>query len=427
MLLRFDIENFRSINKKVSLSFEATSSKELQDNYFTSGDKCNILKSSVVYGANASGKSNVLKAFQSLGFLIKHSFEFMPGKAIDTYDPFKLDVNTQHKAVFFEIEFIAKNNIQYVFSLSFTQHQIEKEELCFFPKGQRSTIYKRSQSLFKFGDYYKGERKSIQKQLLPNQLFLSKAVMNNVELLLPVYEFFDKKLKTFVHLSKNNGSKDINLYAKRLADLSDKNFSKKFNALICSLDIGISNVEARKTDWSTHAFPDSLPSDIQNQIKSDYEFKVRTLHSVFNHGKSGKGIYFEKEDESQGTQSLFILAGIIIDALEKGQVLIIDEFEKNLHPHITKQLVKLFHKPFINTKNAQLLFATHDISQLDNDVLRRDQIWFTEKDEFASTSLFSLAEIKGVRNTIPYDKWYDSGKFGATPLISEPDIFYEKE
>ena len=131
---------------------------------------------------------------------------------------------------------------------------------------------------------------------------------------------------------------------------------------------------------------------------------------------------FDIEDESAGTQSLLFMAGLILDALDEGSVIIVDEFEKNLHPGITQYLIKLFQNPITNPNHAQLLFATHDITQLNNQVFRRDQVWFTEKDEKGITTIFRCSEIKGLRLNTPIDKWYSSGRLGATPIINDLDF-----
>lgn len=427
MIINMAIENFRSIKDKVSISFEATKFKELEDNFDNIEGVGNVLKSSVIYGANASGKSNILIAFEAIEYLIKESSNFKPDKAIGPYEPFKLDKSSRKNPVCFEIDFVASNDARYIYSLRFTEYKINKEELYFFPKGQKSMLYSRNEGKIKYGDYYKGERKSIEKKLLDNQLFLSKAILDKVEILNPVYAFFEDKFMAFPFFQDYHESKFHRLYAERLANPDDELFKKKFNKLICALDTGISKVESKEMDWSKNKFADSVPEEVQERLKSDYKYRIRTQHKVFENGNEIDVEYFDKEEESKGTQSLFVLAGIIIDVLEEGAVLIVDEFEKNLHPHLTRYLIQLFHNPIINTKNAQLIFATHDITQLDNELFRRDQIWFTEKDEYGCTAVFNLSEIKGVRNNIPYDKWYDSGQFGATPIINELEMLFENE
>ena len=152
-------------------------------------------------------------------------------------------------------------------------------------------------------------------------------------------------------------------------------------------------------------------------------YEIKTVHNIVDNmpGLSQQQ-EFPLERESDGTRNLFFIAYNLLYYFEQGRVMIIDEFEKSLHPHIVQKLIKLVHDPDINTNNAQLIFTTHAANLLDNELFRRDQIWFTEKDENGVTDLFSLSDIDGVRKNIPLDKWYLSGRFGATPVIDDPDI-----
>ena len=423
MLSRIAIENFRSIKNRIEFSFEATSFKEHYNNLVELNGK-KLLKSSVIYGANASGKSNILMAFSAIDFLVRGSAKHTPNEGIGPYEPYLLDKTSKKKPVKFELDFYIED-VLYTLFLEYRDKEITREELVFRPKKQPSLIYSRvGNSPIKFGDHYKGDRKSIEKKLLPNQLFLSKAVLDNVQVLIPVFNFFKEKLASYPFFEDFHESRTQHLYAERLADTDDIEFSEKFNRIICALDTGITKVKSEVVDWEKSPLPDDIPGLVAERIKDDFKFKVRTVHKVFENDEVVGETMFDKSEESKGTQSLFILTGIILDAFEDGTILIVDEFEKNLHPHVTKSLIKLFHDPGINDKNAQLIFATHDLSQLDSDIFRRDQIWFVEKNEKGETDLFSMADISGVRSNIPYDKWYDSGKFGATPIINELEMTF---
>ena len=418
MLAKIAIENFKSIKHRQVFSLEATSFKEHISN-ITQIKKDRILRSSVIYGANASGKSNVLMALSALDYLVMKSAELSPNETIGPYEPFLLDRTSKKLPVKIELDFYLESTL-YSFRVEYLEKEIVREELLFRPKSQRSAIYTRVKgSPIQYGDHYKGERKSIERKLLPNQLFLSKAVLDNVQILTPVFRYFKERFASYPFFSDFDEHRFHQLYAKRLADTADISFNEKFNRIICALDTGITRVQSESVDWNQTHFPDELPETVRKRIKEDYQYKIKAMHNVYEDGKRVGEVSFSKDEESEGTQSLFVLAGIIIDVLEDGSVLVVDEFEKNLHPHITKSLVGLFHNPELNKHSAQLIFATHDISQLDSDLFRRDQIWFAEKNEMGETDLFSLADIKGVRNNVPFDKWYDSGKFGATPLIDD--------
>ncbi len=423
MLSRIAIENFRSIKNRVEFSFEATTFKEHYHNIVELHNK-KLLKTTVIYGPNASGKSNILRAFSAIDFLVLRSAKFEPNENIGPYEPYLLDRLSRDQPVKFELDFFI-DDILYTLFLEFKKNIITREELVFRPKRQSSVIYSRIiDEPIVFGEHYKGDRKSIEKKLLPNQLFLSKAVLDNVEVLIPVFNFFKEKLASYPFFEEFHESRIQQLYAKRLADTEDTEFNKQFNRIICALDTGISRVKSEVIDWEKSPLPEDIPDSLAERIKDDYKYKIKAVHNVYGNDSIIGETEFDRNEESKGTQSLFMLTGIILDAFERGAILVVDEFEKNLHPHITKSLIKLFHNPLINKKNAQLIFATHDLSQLDSDIFRRDQIWFTEKNERGETDLFSMADINGVRSNIPYDKWYDSGKFGATPIIDELELTY---
>lgn len=425
MLLKFAVTNFRSILEKVELNMFKTGLKGQQSNYFEASPKTPLLRSAVIYGPNASGKSGFLRAFQALEYLILMSSGFKPDSTIEPYEPYRLEKSLSSRPVTFEISFIAKE-YQYEYLVSFSSDKIEREELYFYPNNTRTLLFLRSFGKeTKFGDYYRGPKKTLDKLLLPNQLFLSKAAENNVEALLEPYRFFSKGIMVYPLIEDYHESNLTKLYARRLAEDKDSKFSKRFNALICALDTGITRVAAEETDWNHYNFPGNMPEELKSRIQEDFKYDIKTEHPLFDQGKSAGFVKFDVDDESAGTKSLFVIGGIILEALETGRVLVIDEFEKNLHPSITQFLIKLFHNPITNPLNSQLVFATHDITQLSSEHFRRDQVWFTEKDEYGMTSLYRCSDIPGIRLGTPLDKWYASGRFGATPIINDIDFLIE--
>ncbi len=429
MILNFSITNFRSIKDTITWSLGKTGLKEstrLNANFIAQG-KHTLLKTAVIYGPNASGKSNILRALKALEYLILRSSTFKPEDDITPYEPFKLDSEFQTKPVSFQIEFI-QQGILYLYAVSFTKNEIESEVLHNYPNGVQSLLFYRVKDRdIKFGEQYKGAKKTIEKLLLPNQLFLSKAAENAVESVIEPFQFFANTLRIYPFLEEYHESNLGRLFAKRLAQQQNSRFSALFNALICSLDTGIDSVVAKETDWSMVQLPDSISDEVKKQFQERFRYSVKTRHKWFDQGKEKGIMEFDLEEESKGTQSLFVMAGIIVDALEHGKVLVVDEFEKNLHPGITSFLIKLFHNPVTNPKQAQLLFATHDITQLSGEAFRRDQVWFTEKGENGSTQLFRCSDIKGIRLGTPLDKWYASGKLGATHVINELNFLLEMQ
>lgn len=426
MLISLAVTNFRSIRERVELNMMKSALKGLNNNYFKAPTKKQLLKSAVIYGPNASGKSGFLRAFQAFEYLVNNSSSFKPDKRIGPYEPHKLEKSFSQRPVVFEITFLA-NKQHFEYKVSFSENRIEEEEMYFYPNGTRTLLYTRlADQDIKFGDSYRGPKKTLEKLLLPNQLLLSKAAENNVELLLQPYRFFSKEIMVYPLIDSHHEHSLARLYAQRLAE-DNSAFTRRFNALICALDTGISSVAAEEVDWEKFDFPGNIPDEIRQKVKEEYKFDIKTQHRVYD-GENKIGFEkFDVEQESAGTQSLFVIGGIILDALESGRVLIVDEFEKNLHPKITEYLIRLFHNDITNPNNAQMVFATHDITQLSNESFRRDQVWFTEKNEFGATSLYRCSDIQGIRLNAPLDKWYESGRFGATPIINDVDFLIEMQ
>jgi AAA15 family ATPase/GTPase len=425
MIYRIGVTNFRSIKDKVELDLTATGLKGHDSNYFEVSEKKDLLKSAVLYGPNASGKSGLLRAFKAIEYLVINSANFKPGDKISPYEPHRLDSKHSKQPVSLEIEF-ATNNIKYEFFISYLEKSIDTEELFFYPNGVKSLLYSRIKGKdIKFGEAYKGGKKTIEKLTLENQLFLSKAAENNVETLQEPYKFFKEGIMVFPFLDAYHESSIGRLYAKKLAEDKNSGFKNKFNKLICALDTGITNIAAEEVNWKDYRFPDNMPEDVRKSFQEDYKYDIKAFHNLYEENKKVGEVAFEVSDESTGTQSLLVMAGIILDALEGGSTLVIDEFEKNLHPNITHYLIRLFHNPSTNRKNAQLIFSTHDITQLSAETFRRDQVWFTEKNELGATKLFRCSEIKGLRLGTPLDKWYATGRLGATPLINDSEFLME--
>ena len=422
MIKKFTVKNFRSFQNEVTLNLVKSAKKGFEHHTVELPGGTELLKSVVIYGANASGKSNLLLAARAVEFLVLNSADFKPDTDIPPYEPYKLSKQHIQEPIEINLEFF-EGGIQYKYSLSFTGKEVYYEELIFYPHDRPAVLFKRVKDReIIFGDSYKGSRKPLERMLLPNQLFLSKAAQNNVQSVLPAYRFFSGGLMIHPFFDQLRESSLSRLYARRLAEKPQSAFAERFNNLICALDTGIQKVEIKETDWSEDVFSGALTDTQKQKLKEESKYDIKTRHAFYDKGKLAGETYFDYHEESRGTQSLFVMAGIILDALEQGRTLIVDEFEKNLHPDITKYLVNLFHDERMNPLNAQLIFATHDVTQLSDDRFRRDQVWFVEKDEFGASSLFSAAQIKGFRADAPMDKWYSSGRLGATPIIDDVDF-----
>lgn len=410
MLLEFSVTNYRSFKEKTTFSMLADEAKEEHsENIIHVSNKLKVLKSAVIYGANASGKSNFMKAFEALSFLVLSSTQKKPNELFEEYEPFLFDTDSQQQPTVFEIDFLA-DGTHYKYKVTLTEKQIEKESLWSYPHNRQTILFERNSDTknMHFGESLKGQKKIIASLTANNQLFLSKALENNVKQLIPLYDFFHKDFYSISINDKDSTSDSTNMIARELKSNYKSNFSKNFLSLIKSFDTGIIDFKITKkgTIWHSKNFP---------------AYKIETEHKLIEkETNKAEKIYISLEEESDGTQKLFVIGGFILHVIMNGQVIVIDEFGQNLHPHISQFILKMFNDPEINTNNAQLIFATHDTNLLDKSTnLRRDQIWIVEKDEYGASELFSLADIEGIRKDIPFEKWYLSGRFGGVPSVKE--------
>ena len=419
MVISLKIENFRSIKSALVFSFLAESrlrEDNLPENTFNLNGM-ELLHSLVVYGRNAAGKSNVIRAFNAIRYLILQSDSFKLDETIEPYEPFLFDKITKSEPVKFEIDFISLiSKLKFKFILEFNVKNITKEALYFYPEGVKTKLYERDENNISYGDYYKGSRKSIENDLLKNQLFLSKSARNKVKYLDEVYIFFKKYFYVSTIHDTDYDETIINAFAKMSID--DQKLKSNLLALLKAADTDIQDFNITEND-ENFKFPDNFPEKTKQEILEKYKYKILTKHPVFDGSNEVGNEFLELEDESFGTKKFLAIGSLIIDTLSDGGVIIIDELDKGLHPHLSRLLINLFNSRINNPKNAQLVFATHDVTLLDNDMLRRDQICFVDKRYEGGSYLYKLSDIKGVRKDIPIDKWYLSGRFNAIPITNE--------
>ena len=422
MILSFKIENFRSI--KEILTIDLTTEKrlketELNNNSFMQNDN-ELLKSLLLYGRNASGKSNVLNALNALLFLINRSDTFKHGDALKTYEPFIFDTDFINKPVKFEIDFITideKNKFKYI--LSFNASKIIFEALYTYPSGTRAKLFERNEEKITYGEYYKGVKKKIETDLLPNQLFLSKSASSNISYLNDCYLYFSK----YVYVSTIHDTEYDKAIIRSFSELLKDDKKLKYNLLelLKAADTSISDFSIVENEKEMK-FPKTFPENLKKKFLDEFKYEVKTNHSLFEDGKEIGKTNLDLENESFGTKKLFAIGSLILDTLEDGGVIIIDELDKGLHPLLSKLLIRLFNSKKNNPNNAQLIFATHDSALLDLEFLRRDQIYFIDKEYEENSISYRLSDIKGIRKDIPIDKWYLSGRFSAIPVTTEPNL-----
>lgn len=421
MLMSFSVENFRSICKEQKLSFVSDKATELENNAcsITDNNKIRLLKSCVIYGANASGKSNLLKALATMKNIVTSN------RAVNSelpVVPFSLDPATKDEPSLFEINVcISGDRFQYGFSC--TKEKIINEWLYVYPHvtGKRRTWYERLYDHdskhydWNVTNNIKGTKAVWEDTTRENVLFLSNAVSLNCVSLKPLFDFFSTGIAIVLNtdfipptfttdMALHDNKKEI-LHFLKAADLKITDFK----------------IKKEKVDFQNikGILPEQLRESIEKNPDSFMSINIKTIHF----DKIGNQVEFDLErDESDGTKKLFKFAGPFIDVLKKGMVLVVDELNISLHPFLMKFLVELFHNKNTNPKNAQLLVTTHETSILTQDIFRRDQVWFTKLNSSQMTVLFPLTDFKPLKGSSKerLEVKYLKGKYGALPYI---DVF----
>lgn len=434
MIIDFQYSNYRSFRDQTKFSMKADAGKSKIDNTFTvdlnTGNSMQLLNTAVIYGANASGKSNFIRSFLTFTLLIKNSTKFNIGSPkIFAYDPFELDIKTQAAPINFRISFIL-NKIKYDYAFSFNKNHITSERLDFAPKGQNSNLFTRI--IAETNDYDTIEfgtnliDKKINKKTFKNQLFLSRFGSDTPhDQFTPVFKYLTaiNVWNAYEKFSISDLFKEISNYVSQPENI---NFKNRLSKLIKLSDTRIESISSKELKMEQFKFPDEIPREVIDDFYMTNKIKTFSVHKLFDGKKEVGKMEFElNKKESIGTQVLFALGGKILQTLENGNILVIDELDNSLHPKLCKFLIRLFNSKISNPKNAQLIFATHEVTLLDHDVFRKDQIWFAQKDPFGNSELYSASDFEGVRDSTNFEVWYRTGKFGGNPKIKEIEFIYE--
>lgn len=416
MIVDFTISNFRSIKTKQTFSLfaENTGTHLLGNITYPGNSKVGVLKCAGIYGANASGKSNLLLAFRALRYIICSTGDLKEGDDIRCYEPYLLSEESKSAPVNFEVEFFTPDNTRYRYAVSFTRNKITEETLVFYPSAKHASVFSRGFNdewdTISFGTLYKGGKK--RHSLFENNAYISVAgnKADAPELIRNVYNYFRKEI---FHLSSEQHI--------QFPDFDSKgNLLQTVSTFLSLVDTGITGIKSEeKTDIENLKFPKEIPSKIKEAILRQQKTKF-----LFSHNNDIGGMeYFDLNQESSGTQKLFELAPVLIDALESGGVLVLDELDNSMHPFMAELILKLFNDDDVNTSGAQLIFSTHNINLMQPECFRRDQIWFTEKDNGA-TVYYSMEDFdkKKVKPLSPFNRWYAEGRFGGVPKIDYQGI-----
>lgn len=400
MILEFCATNYLSIKDELKLSLVSTPLKETSaepnDLFALADTGISLVRSAVIYGANASGKSNVLKAFAFYKRFITNSFkDSQAGEAIDV-ENFRLNATTVDEPTSLEATFTDGEYIyRYGFEVDSQSVQMEwlyrrvckkraKEVELFYREDGTTTVHPKSQLFQELVN---------KKMVRSNALLLSTAAQFNETTAVSILRWLSETQVLFC-------SEDEVLWQNAIKHLDDEALRERITVFARYADLGIENI-----------------MKIDNRIVSrhrQYDDEGREVNNV---------AFSFNRNESEGTIKYFSLAYPIIDALDNGKRVVIDELDSRLHPLLVKRIVALFNDAQTNPKGAQLLFTAHDTFLLSAGLFRRDQVWFTQKDNFGATELYSLAEYK-VRSTSPFERDYLLGKYGATPLIGDMESVF---
>lgn len=413
MLISFTVGNYRSIKDPVTLSMVCSRIKELPKNVIETKRKgLKLLKSAVIYGANASGKSNVIKAMEFMGNFIRYSSKDTQKDDEIPVDSFLFNTETVGKPSHFEIVFLIDETI-YRYGFEADRKKVHSEWLYSNPKGKDRELFFRDGNEFKIGNYFK-EGRMLTDKTRENALFLSICAQFNGKISTEIFDWF-----TWYSVIDSLEDKRLLPWALDfLKDDDNKNDALKF---ISIADLQIVDINTKTSSISL--FDKSLKDNEKKfyEIYHDIQENSTTSHFQYDKDLNKIGnVDLRLLDESEGTKKFIALLYylVYITTYEINLKLMVDELDARLHPLIVNLIVRLFND---NKKsNAQLIFTTHDTNLLDNRLFRRDQIWFTEKDKYGATDLFSLVEFKGeVRNDASFEKDYIVGRYGALPFIGD--------
>lgn len=422
MLIQFSVKNFRSFRDQQTLSLVRGKGDELADTHSfepSISGATPLLRSAAIYGPNASGKSNLLRALLAMRHTVINSAAASQRGETLKVTPFLFDERVGEAPTEFEAVF-AVNETRYQYGFSATRERIYEEWLMAFPKGRMQRWFSRAfdnekqDYSWEVGDKLTGQKQLWQESTRPNALFLSTAVQLNSTQLQPVFDWFRNTL----HVVSLDGWSP----AFSMSLCQDDKSKQRVLEFLSAADLGVSDIKITKQEFDPRRLPADMPTAIRQSIVDELNGKelldLKTVHPTAQGGQ----VELDLDQESDGTQKLFSLAGPWIDTLDHGYVVVVDELHDNLHPHLVKFLVELFHNDRTNPKNAQLIFSTHETSILSQDVFRRDQIWFCEKDDKQASRLFPLTDFSPRKGLENLERSYLAGRYGALPYFRQVDL-----
>jgi AAA15 family ATPase/GTPase len=408
MLLEFRVTNYRSFRDETILRMTASSdaSMERTHTHRTGLEKAKrALTSAAIYGANASGKTNVIRALQFMALMVTTSNQIQPEQE-SNLTPFSMREGAQSYPTIFEATFVIESK-RYQYGFELTRRVVNAEWLLVYETSKPQEWFSRTRDektgkyKYRYSDYFSGPKKVWEGATRKEVLFLTTAVNLNNEQLRPLYQKFSEDMAVL----PNGGSIGVDFTANFVSDSKNE---QRVVSLIAAADTGISSLSLDKKKGK-HLQVNFLTGTHET---ADVDIDM----PQFGHKAGGVVYPLEFTDESSGTQIIFSLAGPLLDILQQGRLLVVDELDRSLHPLLVQKIVGMFNDPETNPHGAQLIFTTHDVSLLDGGHLRRDQIWFTEKDLEQVSHLYPLIDFSP-RKTEALERGYLGGRYGGIPIL----------
>ncbi len=414
MLIQFSVANYRSIKEEATLSLVAGPGREHRE--------CNVrvpvmrgdvrvtplLRSAAIYGANAAGKTNLIRALAAMRDVVVDSSRTDAELPVT---PFLLDAEHKNQPTRFDVACIV-DGVRYQYGFSATQDAVADEWLYAWPRGRPQSWFKRHRAedeapTFEFGGKLQGDREVWRRATRDSALFLSTAATLNSAQLRPLYDWF----KTRLHVI---GIGDWSPAYSAQRSLGDgKAAVVRF---LQAADSAVSDLRVEERESMEKMVSNEVPSEAHEDAKrTPVAKKVADVHFV-RQNPAGQPVEMELEEESDGTQKILALAGPWVDALRQGHVVVVDDLPDNLHPMLVRHLVERFHDAALDS-NAQLVFSSHATSILSQDVFRRDQIWFCERNARHETQLVPLSDFHPRKGLGNLERSYLAGRYGAVPYL----------
>ena len=420
MILYFKVGNFKSIYEKIVLNFNATSLSDYNDSNVIELNKKSILKSILLYGHNASGKSKILESIDFFKWFVSNSAtEKLEDSRLDL-EPFRLLENSNKEPSFFEMSFFIGKTV-YRYGFEADDKKVYKEWLLEVKKTTEKPIFLRINNEFKIEYKIFENSEGLDVRTRNNALFISVASQWNVKVAQKIVDYIYSIIS--VQGLNDREYRDITIDL-----LKNNSYTELIQKFIQKADLGINGINVIDVPITYENLEKSIPEGLREIFKEQFEKRKPTTliseHKVFD--KDNNFVRMEpflfQKSESEGTKKYFNLIGLIIIAIKENRPIIIDEFDAKLHSLLSKAILKLFNSNKIRT-TSQLLVACHDTSLIDRNILRRDQIYFVEKDYKGSTNIITLAEYKP-RKESPFDKNYLDGKYGGIPIIDDLESIF---